>query len=105
MNGQSVAATIYSFTFMNIAKSLFHKYEDNPYKRIGLTDGYLYNDFIQILFKDVSINGSASKYTKICENAYPEYKGGNVCAYNVARSFSEAKQFLESEVSKNSADW
>ena len=37
--------------------------------------------------------------------AFPEYKGDNVCAYNIARSFSDAKIFLEKNVSKNTTDW
>ena len=46
MDGDSVAATVYSFTYMNFAKSLYHKYEADPVKRIGLVDGVLYNEFV-----------------------------------------------------------
>ena len=96
MDEQSVAATVYSFTFMNIHKSLFHAYEkDDPDERIAFTDGYLYIEFIYTLLRNIAENGAASKYNKICRNAYLEYQGENICAYNVARSFTDAKQFLE----------
>ena len=37
--------------------------------------------------------------------AYPEYKGDNPCAYNVARAFTDTRRFMEQKVSKNHADW
>ena len=57
---------------------------------------------------------------KICQNDYKdtlvempesdkhletEYKGPNFCAYNVARSFLEAKHFLMREISMNPNEW
>ena len=89
---ESVPATVYSFTLMQVHKSLFHKYApDDAEDRISFTDGYLYNEFIITLLKSIAAEGSASKYNKVCDMAYPDYKGGNVCAYNIARSFGEAK--------------
>ena len=54
MDEESIGATVYSFTFMYINKSLFHAFApDDPDDRISFTDGYLYNEFIQTLLKDV----------------------------------------------------
>ena len=82
MGEESVAATVYSFTYMNILKSLFHAYADDPEDRISFADGYLFTEFIQTLLKSIVTEGPASKYNKLCQKAYPEYKGDNVCAYN-----------------------
>ena len=52
---------------MNLHKSLFHLYEqEDPMERISFTDGYLYNEFIMTLIKDVAKNRDTSKYNKIC---------------------------------------
>ena len=105
MDEDSIAATVYSFTLMSIHKSLFHAYEDDQDERLAFTDGFLYNEFIQTLLKSVSKDGEASRFNKVCQKAYPEYKGENICTYNIARSFSDAMRFLESNVSKRIEDW
>ena len=53
----------------------------------------------------VAEHGSDSKYQKLCSMAHAEYNGRNPCAYNVARAFTDAKRFLEENVSMKSRDW
>lgn len=41
----------------------------------------------------------------VCEGAYPAYKGGNHCAYNMAIALVESHQFLTANVSADSSKW
>jgi len=45
------------------------------------------------------------KYNRVCKGAYPSYKGKRQCIYNIAKSMSEAYDFLWNEVSHNIVDW
>ena len=68
MDGESVPATVYSFTLMSIHKSLFHAYESDPEERIAFTDSsYLYFEFLMSLIKSVKDEGDASKYQRVCK--------------------------------------
>jgi len=70
-----------------------------------LTDGYVFTDFFRRMMADLTINIHSVKYNRFCHNGFPEYKGDASCAYNVARAFVEAKQYLDWNVSKNVKDW
>ena len=95
MTEESVPASVYSFIFLNIHSSLFTQYAEDEDDRLSMTDNYLYHEFLQTLLKSVQKDGGNSKYSKFCEMAYPEYKGNDPCAYNVARAFSDTKRFME----------
>ena len=41
----------------------------------------------------------------MCKDAFSEYKGKNHCGYNIARSISDAKQFLQKNVSEDHEKW
>lgn len=92
MTEDSIAASVYSFIFMDIHKSLFYRYADknDSDDRMSLTDSYLYHEFIQTLLKSIEAEGSKSKYNKFCYFAHKEYKGKNICAYNIAKAFSSS---------------
>lgn len=47
----------------------------------------------------------STKHDNICREAFKEYEGSNVCAYNIAKAFLQTKEFLEKEISRNSANW
>ena len=48
-----------------------------------------------------------AKFNKLCKKGFDgdHYDGDGQCAHNVARSFLEAKIYLEKEVSPNVQDW
>ena len=67
MVNDSVAATVYTFTFMHFTDTLFHAYQqDDSEDRRAFTDGYLYDEFVQTLLKSVAKDGPESKYKKLC---------------------------------------
>ena len=41
----------------------------------------------------------------ICQDAHPEYKGENHCAYNVAHALASSAKLLTNKVSKRPEDW
>ena len=57
------------------------------------------------MVKSIHSEGSDSRFTSLCKGAHEEYSGADACAYNMARAFSDAKVFLEKNVSKHTSDW
>ena len=41
----------------------------------------------------------------MCAGAFKEYTGNSACAYNMAKSLSLARKFLEENLSKRASDW
>ena len=105
MEEDSIAATVYSFALLAINKSFYHAYEKDPEQRANMIDGYLQSTFTEHLFKEILEKGDVSPLNRVCKDAYPEYKGTEHCAYNIARSFADTKNFLETNVSSASEDW
>lgn len=50
-------------------------------------------------------NPEDEHFNKVCLGAFKEYKGKTPCAYNIAKSFSLARRFLEENLSKRISDW
>lgn len=135
MEETSVAATVYSYWSYFFHASLFQQYTnkgkiesqftvtepdpEDPEKEITkqfwqlktrflITDNYAFADTHQRLILAVleDKEDELVKFNKICKGAYSDfYDGGADCAHNIARSFLDAKLFLEKEVSPNVADW
>ena len=59
-----------------------------------MIDGYLQNFFTERLFREINENGSKSSLNNLCADAFSDYKGPNLCAYNIARAFAEVKDQL-----------
>ena len=55
--------------------------------------------------KSIEEQGGESNLNKVCAGAHSEYNGANICAYNVARAFTDAKHFLVTNISKRKEDW
>ena len=70
-----------------------------------MTDGYMYEHFLQTFFKSIAEEGAESKFNSICKDAHPEYEVDNVCGFNIAMAFIDARRFLETHVSKRTEDW
>ena len=106
MGKDSVAASVYSYTFFFLQKSLFHTFDsENEANRILFTDNYLFADAMVRLIESAANDGPASKFNSICANGYSEYTGKSPCSYNIAKSFVIAKSFLEENASKKHEDW
>jgi hypothetical protein len=54
-------------------------------------DNYAFIDFYQRLV--ISVSKDENKHNNLCKGAYniSKYKGNNLCAYNIARSFLKTK--------------
>ena len=108
MNKDSVAASVYSFMMCFFQTSLFSaQVEGSSQNRILYTDNYLFNSIKPRIVEQAANNGVESVFNPICKNGYEgfDYKSGNDCAYNLAKSFVAAKRFLEENVSSRSDDW
>lgn len=106
LDKENIAASVYSYTFFFLNKSLFQAYELNEEKnRYAYLDNYLMIDAMVRLIESAAKEGKDSHFNAICAKGYPDYTGANTCAYNIATSFSVAKRFLEENVSKRSEDW
>ena len=60
---------------------------------------------LQRLLNEVDAQGDKSHFQKICEQAHPEYKGSNHCAYNVAKAMADSHNLLSTRVSNRPEDW
>lgn len=102
---ESIAGTVFWQAHLRFYLSLFHQYEADEDERLAMTDGYAFFDFWQRMLADVTKNGAASKYQKLCRGADPGYQGENHCEYNVGRSLSQAIQFLRKNISEDPQKW
>ena len=109
MDKDSVAATVYSFMMNFFQTSLFHaQVESDTSNRILYTDNYLFNSIKPRIVEMAANDGSKSIFNPLCRKGFEDYEykeGGNHCAYNLARSFVAAKQYLSENVSPRSEDW
>ena len=106
MTEDSVKATVFQFTLGEIQASLFHAYEKDLKARILYTESRVeFAEFTMTFLKSVAEKGAESKYQFLCREAYQEYTGPNICAYNIARSFVKVKQFLSENVSPRVENW
>lgn len=83
-------------------KSLMHKFYDDAAQRMKVVDNYNFVDFTQRMLIDIEQNSGKSKFNVVCENAY---EGHDTCAYNIARAFGQAYDYLNQNVSSRPADW
>ena len=106
MNEESIAASIHMHYVLAFHKSLFHKYSpDSEEDRLYLSDNYAFQQTYQRMIKEVSEQGADSHFQVLCEDAYPEYKGGNYCGFNVARAMAHSANLLQTRFSKRPEDW
>lgn len=104
---ECIGATVYSYWQMFMYNSMFQDYipeRDKAFSNL-MTDGYVFTDFFRRMMAYLTSDINNPKYNRFCNNGFPDYKGDASCAYNVARSFVEAKQYLDRNVSKNPNDW
>ena len=104
MDEDSVAASIHMHYMMAVYKSLFHKQvpaEGGEKERLLISDNYAFIQMYQRMLVEVDEQGAQSHFQKICEQAHPEYKGLNYCAYNVAKAMADSHALLTENVSKN----
>ena len=101
----SIAATCYQYTVLYFYKSLMHRYyPENEQHRLKMIDNYNFVDFVERLILDIESNSETSSFNRICENAN-DYKGKDVCAYNLAVAFSQAHEHLSKNLSRRESDW
>ena len=62
-------------------------------------------DTLVRLIESAATDGADSHFNPVCVGGYTDQDVKNTCAYNIAKSFSAAKNFLETNVSKKSSDW
>lgn len=107
MREDSVGATVYSLWQVFMYESLFQNYipENEPDFARTISDCYVFTDFFRRMMGELVKDIHSTKYNRLCDNAYVEYKGDTSCAYNVARALSETKRHLDSTISKNPNDW
>ena len=75
MEKDSVAASVFSYSFLNMHKSLFHAYDVFQEKDdiLAFTEFYYYQEFILSLLKNVAEEGENSRFDKVCAIAHSEY--------------------------------
>lgn len=106
MGEESITGSIHMHYMKFFFKSLFHKYApNNEDDRMYMSDTYAFQQTYQRLLVEVAEVGDESHFQILCQAAYPEYKGENYCAYNVARSLADSVALLKKNVSKNPKDW
>ena len=106
MDKESIAASVYSYTMYYFSKSLFHAYvEGEVENRLLYSDNYLMHNVNIRLLESAAKDGNTSHFNPICRNGYPDYSGKNHCSYNLAKSFIDAKNFLEANMSAKHTDW
>jgi hypothetical protein len=73
--------------------------------KMPITNNYPFLDFYQRLILALTADINDQKSNNFCKGAFPSYKGSQHCAHNMIRSFVEAKQILERDVSPKEEDW
>ena len=91
--------------YFELMSNMFAKYTDDRDQRIAFTDFYHFTDTYQNLIEDVQALKGESRFQTICEGAYPSFKGSNHCAYNMAMSLLQAKEFLTANLSSDPSKW
>ena len=67
MDKNSVAASVYSYTFHFLNKSLFHAYDpESEENRLLFTDNYLMVDSMVNLIESAATDGKKSHFNPIC---------------------------------------
>lgn len=84
---KSVQATCYAYIQLYMYKSFMNEYYEDEEIRIKIVDNYNFVDYIYKMLKDTAKKDISPAMAKICAGAHPDYKGDNVCAYNLALSF------------------
>ena len=105
---KSIAATVYTRWYFRFILSLFHNYSDDVDDRLSFVGNYHFTDAYQNILKSIDEEGSKSRFQTICRGAYDVSHldlGGNVCAYNLARSLLEARQFLKEKMASDPQKW
>ena len=102
---ESIAATCYSYTMLFFYKSLMHRqYPGDESRRLKVIDNYNFVDFVERLLLDVESKPNTSRFNAVCLDAN-DYKGSSNCAYNLAVAFSQAYDYLKTNVSQSSENW
>ena len=57
------------------------------------------------MFQDLVSDPKSAKYNRLCKNGFSGNSSDMSCAYNIARSFLEAKKHLEQHLSPKIANW
>ena len=52
-----------------------------------MVDNYNFLDFLERLLLQTDEGIDFAKYNRVCEGAYREFKGSDICGYNLAQSF------------------
>ena len=104
---ECIGATIFAYWQITMYKSMFKNYipQNDPDFAAVLTDGYVFTDFFRRMITVLKDDPYSEKYNKLCDNGFAEYRGDIACAYNIARSLIEVKNYLEHNASKNPSDW
>lgn len=99
---ESKQATYYTFSMMYFYKSLMHHYfPDDEESRIKIVDNYNFVDYIERSIIDIEQGLITEAQNKLCMDAFPDYKGKNYCAYNVAMAFVQANDYLNAYAKGN----
>ena len=107
MGLDSVAATVYAYWTTFVAKKMLGAWDDvKANDRCKMYEG-TYRLFtlenLNIILRKASEGDTY--FNPLCKSPEKEYKGENICAYNVADALIEAKQFLSEEISADSNNW
>lgn len=105
MNMNLIAPTVYQYWQLMFFKTLFRQYEDNVMTIYAITDNYPFVDFYQRLIFKIQEDPKNERYNRLCKGFYEDYEGDEHCAYNMARSFAETRDYLKKNISPNEYDW
>ncbi len=83
-------------------RSLMHKFSSDESKRLKMVDNYNFVDFTSRMLLDITNNQQDSKFNVVCEGAYYGHKS---CAYNLARAFQQAFDYLSVNVHARPDNW
>ena len=105
MDENSEVASMYASWQYFFYKTLLYEQIPDSKMRFSLVTNYPFLDFFQRLIHTLVEEPENERMNSICKGAFPEYKGKRHCMYNIARSMSEAYEFLHDKVSPNTQDW
>lgn len=73
--------------------------------RLELAANYPFLSFYKRLVKSIVDDPENDDFNKLCNGAFPEYKGKKQCSYNLVRAMSDGYEFLVENVSPKIEDW
>ena len=99
MDENSVDASIYASWQYKFYSSLLTIHILDKQMRYAILGNDPFQDFFQRMIHSLVEDPENERMNSICKGAFPEYKGKRHCMYNIARSMSDAFDFLTENIS------